>query len=66
MSTDEPNPQTDPEGAVDALEERTLGERQPPPGRPDHRDDDDAEPAFDVDLDPEDQGRADTGAEQSG
>ncbi len=56
------DPQADPEQAVDAMEERVLGHSVDS-----SRDDvDDAAPAFEQDLDPEDQGTAEAGAEQSG
>lgn len=59
-------PPTNPGGALDALEERALDDDKRPSARVDQRGDDGSGAAFDVDLDPEDQGRADTGEEQSG
>lgn len=63
---DRPDPHTDPEGAVDEMEERTLDDDLRPSPRVDERTDDGTAPAFEVDLDPEDQGRADSGSEQTG
>lgn len=60
------HPTTDPERALDQAEERTLDDDLRPSGRVDERTDDGTGSAFDIDLDPDDQGSADAGAEQSG
>jgi hypothetical protein len=55
------DPQSNPEDAVDAMEQRVLGD-----GVASAREDEDLSPAFEQDLDPQDQGSAEAAAEQSG
>jgi hypothetical protein len=57
------DPQSNPEQAVDAMEQRVLGDSAAAAGE---GEDEDLSPAFELDLDPEDQGTAEAGAEQSG
>ena len=60
------NPETDPAGALDEMEERMLDDELRPAPRVDERTDDGTGSAFEVDMDPDDQGRHDAGAESSG
>jgi hypothetical protein len=57
------DPQSNPEEAVDAMEQRVLGDSVAS-AREDE--DEDLSPAFEQNLDPEDQGSTDAAAEQSG
>ncbi|HWM03806.1 MAG TPA: hypothetical protein VNP92_15845 [Actinophytocola sp.] len=57
------DPQSNPEQAVDAMEQRVLGDSAASARK---GEDEDLSPAFEQDLDPEDQGSAEAGAEQSG
>jgi hypothetical protein len=59
------DPQSNPEQAVDAMEQRVLGD-SPGFAREDEDEDEDLSPAFEQDLDPQDQGSAEAAAEQSG
>lgn len=60
------NPRTDPAGALDEIEEREVSDDLRPAPRVDERTDDGTGSAFDIDMDPGDQGRHDAGAESSG
>jgi hypothetical protein len=55
------DPRSNLEQAVDAMEQRVLGD-----SATSAREDEDLSPAFEQDLDPQDQGTAEAGAEQSG
>ena len=57
------DPQSNPEQAVDAMEERVLGDNA---AAAREGEDEDLSPAFEQDLDPQDQGSAEAAAEQSG
>ncbi len=57
------DPRSDTEQAVDAMEQRVLGDSAASAGKDE---DEDLSPAFEQDLDPEDQGTAEAAAEQSG
>jgi hypothetical protein len=57
------DPRSNPEQAVDAMEQRVLGETALSALEDEGED---HSPAFEQDLDPEDQGSAEAGAEQSG
>ena len=57
------DPQSNPEQAVDAMEQRVQGDSAAS-AREDK--DEDLSPAFELDLDPQDQGSAEAAAEQSG
>ncbi len=57
------DPRSDPEQAVDAMEQRVLGDDATSTGGDEEED---LSPAFELDLDPEDQGSAEAAAEQSG
>ena len=59
------DPQSNPEQAVDAMEQRVLGDSAAYAGKG-KGEEEDLSPAFELDLDPEDQGSAEAGAEQSG
>jgi|tagenome__1003787_1003787.scaffolds.fasta_scaffold20486343_1 hypothetical protein len=58
------DPRSNPEQAVDAMEQRVLGDSAAS-GRTGEVEED-LSPAFEQDLDPEDQGSSAAGAEQSG
>lgn len=61
------DPQPEPEQAVDAMEERVLGDSADSPSQNEQEDEqEDVTPAFEQDLDPQDQGSAEAAAEQSG
>jgi hypothetical protein len=57
------DPQSNPEQAVDAIEQRVLGNSA---ASAREGEDEDLSPAFEQDLDPEDQGSAEAAVEQSG
>jgi len=60
---DPDDPRSNTEQAVDAMEQRVLGDSAVSAGKDEGED---LSPAFEQDLDPEDQGSAEAGAEQSG
>ena len=59
------DPRSNPEQAVDAMERRVQGDGDSAASAREDEDED-LSPAFEQDLDPQDQGSADAAAEQSG